>query len=232
VTELRKAIDQEDAKEFAPARNQALGSALAGVMEVEVPDTLVTSQAREKFAVMMTEMRDGGVSDSEIQNQINPENFQKYKDIVKDDIVRDFKISMATDEIARLESISVPDYQVEEQMEMIRKDVQDSEEFDENMIRARVQTTLQRQAVMDWLAEHAVLEVIYEQEVFDQGLLDELAEESLEREKQKASLDSLEEGTVEEADVKMEDERMSLEDRAFQALAYAKEMEDDSEPQH
>jgi FKBP-type peptidyl-prolyl cis-trans isomerase (trigger factor) len=154
-------------------------------MDVEVPDTLITNQAREKFAMMMTDMRDGGVSDEEIQRQINPENFLKYKEIVKDDIVRDFKISMATDEIARLEGIDVPDYQVEEQMEVIRKDAAGAEDFDENMIRSKVKTTLIRQAVMDWLAERAQLKVEYlgAEPEMDEALLEQIAAETLARER-------------------------------------------------
>ena len=234
LAELKKAIDEEDSKEFVPARNAALGKALAGVMDVEVPDTLVTNQAREKYALMMSEMRDGGVSDEEIKRQITPENFLKYKDIVKDDIVRDFKISMATDEIARLEGVDVPDYQVEEQMEAIRKDAGDSEEFDENMIRAKVQTTLQRQAVMDWLADKSELEVEYSEtgEAIDEKLLDELAEQTLQREAEAAKVDpAVVDAKAEEpaAAVKekaetappaaaMDDSKMSLEDKAFEAL--------------
>jgi Bacterial trigger factor protein (TF) C-terminus len=186
LAQLTKAIDDENSREFAPARNKALGDALTLVMDVDVPDTLVTNQAREKFAVMMAEMRDGGVSDEEIKRQISPENFQKYKDIVKDDIVRDFKISMATDEIARLEGIDVPDYQVEEQMEAIRKDAEKDEAFDENLIRSKVKNTLVRQAVMDWLAERSKLQVEYvndNEPEFDEALLTKLAEESLERER-------------------------------------------------
>jgi trigger factor len=186
LAQLTKAIDDENSREFAPARNKALGDALTQVMDVDVPDTLVTNQAREKFAVMMAEMRDGGVSDEEIKRQISPDNFAKYKDIVKDDIARDFKISMATDEIARLEGIDVPDYQVEEQMEAIRKDAEKDETFDENLIRSKVKNTLVRQAVMDWLAERSKLQVEYVNEnepEFDEALLTKLAEESLERER-------------------------------------------------
>jgi trigger factor len=181
--ELRKAVDSEDAKEYVNARNAALGSALADVMNVDVPDTLVTNQAREKFALMMTDMRDNGVSDEEIKRQINPENFGKYKDIAKDDIIRDFKVSMATDEIARLEGIEVPDYQIEEQLQNIKKDVAEGEEFDEAMIRGKVETTLQRQLVFDFLADQGNLEVEYVTEDFDAALMQKLARESLEREK-------------------------------------------------
>jgi len=184
--ELKKAVDGEDAKEFRPARNAAISQALAGVMDVEVPDTLVTKQAREKFAMMMTDMRNSGVPDEEIKRQIQPENFLKYKKIVKDDIVRDFKVSMATDEIGRMESIEVPSHQVEEQMESIRQEAAESkEEYDDAKIRARVVATLQREAVMDYLAENADLEVKYEEEEeFDEALMEKLAAESLAREQQ------------------------------------------------
>lgn len=185
IAELTKAIEEEDSKDFVPSRNKALGESLCTIMDVEVPDTLVTNQAREKFAMMMTDMRDGGVSDEEIQRQINPDNFLKYKDIVRDDIVRDFKISMATDEIARLEGIDVQDYQVEEQMEVIRKDAAGAEDFDENMIRSKVKTTLVRQAVMDWLAERAQLKVEYlgAEPELDEALLEQIAAETLDRER-------------------------------------------------
>lgn len=180
--ELRTAVDQEDAKEYVGARNAALAKALSETVEVEIPDTLITNQARDKFAIMMTEMRDGGVSDEEIKNQIKPENFEKYKNIVKDDIIRDFRVSMATDEIARMEGIDVPDYQVEEQLEAIRKDAaQEGEEIDESSLRGKVEATLQRQAVFDFLADNANLDIKFKDEGFDPELMEKLAEESLKR---------------------------------------------------
>jgi len=195
--ELQEAVDQEDAKEYVPDRNAALAKALAQVMDVEVPDTLVTNQARDKFAMMMSDMRNSGVSDEEIKNQISPENFLKYKKIVKDDIVADFKVSMATDEIARIENIEVDDIKVEEQMENIKKDAaESSEEMDEASMRARVEATLQRQAVMDFLAENADLDVKFLEGEgdFDESLMEQLAEESLAREQQMEEKDEEEIG--------------------------------------
>lgn len=189
MEELKKAVDEEDSKEFKGARNKALADSLAQVLDVEVPDTLVTNQAKEKFAVMMTEMRDGGVSDEEIKKQIAPENFLKYKEIVKDGIVKDFRVSMACDEIATMEGIEVPDYQVEEQMEAIKKDAQ-GEEIDEASIRPKVESTLLRQMVFDFLAQNANLSVEYMEEgeeEFDEGLMQQLADEAVEREEKLAA---------------------------------------------
>ena len=74
-------MDTQDAQEYMGARNEALGQALAERLEVEVPDTLVTNQAREKYAIMMTDMKNNGMADDEIKKMISPENFVKYKDI-------------------------------------------------------------------------------------------------------------------------------------------------------
>merc|ERR1712166_1432590 len=171
----------------------------------------------------------------EIKNQINSDNFLKYKNIVKDDIIKDFKVSMATDEIARLENIEVEDYQIEEQMESIKQDAENSkEDFDETQIRSRVEATLLRQAVMDFLAEKADLEVKFVdgEGEFDESLMEKLAEESQARE------ESFEVETTEESEVADESspvvveetpvaepvaedrdlESMSLADKAFYAL--------------
>lgn len=188
--ELRTAVDSEDAKEFRPARNAALAKALAEVMDVDVPDTLVTGQAREKYALFMSDMRASGVPDEEIKKQISPENFLKYKKIVKDDIIKDFKVSMAVDEIGRTEGIEVPESQVAEQMEAVKEQAAEDEEneMDEAQIRARVENTLQREAVMDFLAENADLELIFEEEQdFDEELMAKLAAESLAREEEAAA---------------------------------------------
>lgn len=228
LEELRKALEEEDSKEFVGARNAALASALANVLDVQVPDTLVTNQAREKFAVMMTEMRDNGVPDEEIKNQIKPENFLKYKSIVKEDIITDFRVSMACDEIARVEGIEVPDYQVEEQLQAIKKDAKgSSEEFDETMIRPKVESTLQRQLVFDFLAKNANLTVEYleEEEQFDEEVMNKLLEETLEREREMA--EKAAEGTniaptaqVEstKAEPVQDDPNASLEDKAYKAI--------------
>eukprot|EP00985_Skeletonema_marinoi_P000920 scaffold368_cov137-Skeletonema_marinoi.AAC.11 len=197
--ELRKAVDSQDAQEYMGVRNAALGKALSDIIDVDVPDTLVTNQAREKYALMMTDMRDSGMADEDIKQLINPENFIKYKDIQKDDIVRDFKISMAVDEIARLENIQVPAYQVEEQIQSLKdqaaKEGQSTEGLDDEQMRRKVESTLERRMVYDLLAEVAELEVEYvNDDEFDEDLLEKLAQESLEREQVAAAEQASEEG--------------------------------------
>jgi len=117
---------------------------------------------------------------------ITPENFLKYKDIYKGDIIKDFKVTLAVEELAKLENIEVPAYQIDEQMENLKMEAQQAgDEFDEGMVRQRVQATLQSRLVFDFLAENADLEIEYVDEndvKIDQELLAKLAEDSLKRE--------------------------------------------------
>jgi len=156
-------------------------------MDVDVPDTLVTNQSREKYAQMMAEFRTGGMEDEEIKKLITPENFIKYKDIQKPDIVDDFKTSMATDEIARLENIEVPSYQIDEQMEAVKKEANGEDLGDENMLRGKIESTIMRRLVFDFLAEHAEMDVTFEDDSFDDDLMEKLSRESLEREEKEAA---------------------------------------------
>ena len=159
-----------------------MSASLAGVMDVEVPDTLITNTAREKYAQMMAEFRGSGMDDDQIKKLITPENFLKYKDIEKADIEKDFKTSMATDEIARLENIEVPSYQVEEQLEAVRKEADGEDLGDEGQLRSKIESTLMRRLVFDFLADNAELEVEYvEEEEFDEKMLEELAEQTMQR---------------------------------------------------
>lgn len=65
--ELRKAVDEEEARVSVNARNECMGKALTPRLSIEIPDTILTNQARDKYAVMMTEMRDQGMEDAEIK---------------------------------------------------------------------------------------------------------------------------------------------------------------------
>eukprot|EP00594_Rhizosolenia_setigera_P008410 CAMPEP_0178958852 /NCGR_PEP_ID=MMETSP0789-20121207/11896_1 /TAXON_ID=3005 /ORGANISM="Rhizosolenia setigera, Strain CCMP 1694" /LENGTH=634 /DNA_ID=CAMNT_0020641651 /DNA_START=148 /DNA_END=2052 /DNA_ORIENTATION=+ len=232
--ELLKAVDEEDAKEFVNERNVALSSSLAEVMDIEVPDTLVTNQAREKYAIMMTEFRDQGTSDEEIKRLISPENFLKYKDIYAPDIKRDFKVNLAIDEIAKLEGIEVPSYQIEEQLANLKQEAESNgDEFDESVVRSRVESTLISRYVFDFLADNGDLEVEYVEDKFDEKMMTELAQQSMERDGIDAKLEDApvdavieEEPEVEKGEPEPETEAVVEEEPEVEAV-----IEEEPEPE-
>jgi len=182
--ELENAINDEESGEFVEDRNKALGDCLAERISVGVPDTVVTQQAREKYTMTMTEMRDNGTPDEEIKKIITPENFLKFKAIYREGIEKDFKISMAVDELAQTQNVVPDPTDVEAQMQSVKKEVEDAgETFDDAALRPRVESTIQRKMVFDLMAREANLDVEYVgEEDFDPELLTKLAQESLERE--------------------------------------------------
>merc|ERR1712238_622854 len=116
-----------------------------------------------------------------------------YKEIQKKDIVNGFKVSMAIDEIARLENIEVASYEVDEQIANLKKENEDEDMGDEAKLRAKVEQTIQRKMEFDYLDSVADLSVTYkdENEGFDADLMDTLAKESLDREEGKLSSDGV-----------------------------------------
>jgi len=189
LSEVKKAVDAEDAREFVGARNKALEGSLSERIEMVIPETLVKMQAKEKFAVMLTEMRDNGTPDAEIKKLVSPENFEKYVDISRDGITRDLKASLAVEEIAREENIRIDPQEIEEQLSNIKKEMKEQGEtdMDESATRGKIEATLQRNYVMDLLAERAKLDVKYEeQEEFDEKLMNQLMEQQIELEEKTA----------------------------------------------
>lgn len=190
-SELRKAVDEEDAKLFVDERNKALASSLADRVDVEIPDTVITQQAREKYAVMMADFRTQGMSDEDLKKMITPENFLKYKNLSKDEIAVDFRVGLAVDAIAEAEGIQVDSSIIEEQLVALQRQAEkDGQEYKPEDYRGKVEATLRRKSVLDFLAEHANLTVEYISDAnegeFDETLMQELAEETLERERKAA----------------------------------------------
>ncbi|CAN0509450.1 unnamed protein product, partial [Laminaria digitata] len=71
--EVKDAVMEETGTSKKDARNRALEDAVLEVTQVEIPETLIIEQAREKFAIMMTDFKDQGQPDEQIQKMITKE---------------------------------------------------------------------------------------------------------------------------------------------------------------
>ena len=100
----------------------------------------------------MAEFRTGEMANEEINNLMAPENFQKYKDIQKSDIVDYFKTSKVTDEV---EGIQVPSLQIDEQLEAVKKKANGEAGGDGNVLRNKIGSTIICRMTLDFLADSA-----------------------------------------------------------------------------
>eukprot|EP00549_Striatella_unipunctata_P004359 CAMPEP_0118700294 /NCGR_PEP_ID=MMETSP0800-20121206/16482_1 /TAXON_ID=210618 ORGANISM="Striatella unipunctata, Strain CCMP2910" /NCGR_SAMPLE_ID=MMETSP0800 /ASSEMBLY_ACC=CAM_ASM_000638 /LENGTH=495 /DNA_ID=CAMNT_0006600821 /DNA_START=261 /DNA_END=1748 /DNA_ORIENTATION=- len=191
MTEIQKAIDKDDAEDYTEDRNRVLSKGLAERIDMEVPDSLITTKVSDKYANMMAEMRTNGMADEDLKLLITPESFEKYKKIEAPDAIADFKVSRAVDEIAAAEGISVTPESIENQVQLVKKSNKDQAPMnpaEEKKLRQSIEVTLLRREVMDLLADNSKLEVEYVDEgAFDQQLMDDLADSSLQREIQAAA---------------------------------------------
>nr|AFA52580.1 trigger factor [Vaucheria litorea] len=142
--EILSALNSEGDKKKFEARDKALEAALLERIEAEIPETLVIERARQKFAIMMADMKSQGQQDdAELRKMITPENFNKYKEVVRESTTKQLKVSLALSMIAEKEGIELDQGEIEDQLELIRAEVK-GEEFDEAVAKERIEATLQK----------------------------------------------------------------------------------------
>merc|ERR1712157_160724 len=67
--------------------HKELEKALAERLTSTLPEALVVESAKQRFAVMLAEMRNSGTDDAALKQMISPEGFQKYLKVVRPKVV-------------------------------------------------------------------------------------------------------------------------------------------------
>jgi len=157
--EVRAAVGEEGDKRNTAARNDEIEKCLVGLVTCEIPESLIENQAKEKFATMMSEQRESGVSDEELKKMVTKEGFEKYKKVAAKGIERTMIASLVVDDLARREGLSADEIAVEDQVQLSRAQAEQAgQEFDEARMKETIEATLKREAVMDWLASKLTIE--------------------------------------------------------------------------
>mmetsp|Transcript_4515 Transcript_4515/g.6229 ORF Transcript_4515/g.6229 Transcript_4515/m.6229 type:complete len:506 (-) Transcript_4515:232-1749(-) len=159
--EIIAAVSQENQDLQTQNRNRALEDALLEKVEIEIPETLVTEQAREKFAMMMADMKsEGSKTDEEIKEMISAENFEKYKEIVRKNVTRGLAATIALSDIAKRENLEVDELEVEDQLELTKNQARGDPNFDEEAVKNKIEAQLQKNMVLDWIAEKSTVNYV------------------------------------------------------------------------
>jgi len=159
LAEVDKVVREDVDERQKELRNKALEEALLEVVDVEIPETMVVQQARDKFAMMMTEMKEQeDKSEEEIKALITPENFNRYKEVVRGSITRTLKASLALNVIADEKGLQVPKLEIDDQVDLLRNEAKiRNEEFDEELVRDKIEATIQRRMVLEYIAEKSTI---------------------------------------------------------------------------
>lgn len=157
--EVRAAVGEEGDKRNANTRNSAIEEQLVKLVACDMPASLVESQAKEKFAMMMAEQREAGVGDADLKKMVTKEGYEKYKRVASKTIVRTLLSSMVVEELSVKEGIKADPTAVEDQLQLMKvRAEQAKQEFVEADAKGSIEATLKREAVLDWVASKLKIE--------------------------------------------------------------------------
>ena len=111
---LREGVETDREERQRMNAHKAITKALVDVLpsSFEVPETLVDQATKERFAMMLGDMREQGQSDEKLKELITPENYERYKKITKPMVVSKIKGDFAIKAISQQQGLVVPQDQV------------------------------------------------------------------------------------------------------------------------
>eukprot|EP00904_Undaria_pinnatifida_P012763 jgi/Undpi1/8617/HiC_scaffold_25.g11082.m1 len=169
--EVENAVMEETGTSKKDARNRALEDAILAVTEVEIPETLIIEQAREKFAIMMTEFKDQGQPDEQIQKMITKENFLKYVEVVRKNTTRGLSLGLLFTYIAEKEGIEFDPREVVDQLDLVRAQAKgQGQDMDEAAAKDKIEAQLERDLVLDFVAERSTIKWLPARPVEEQAM--------------------------------------------------------------
>merc|ERR1712157_228542 len=143
--EVENTVGGQEEDKTTDTVHKELEKALAERLTSTLPEALVVESAKQRFAVMLAEMRNSGTDDAALKQMISPEGFQKYLKVVRPKVVTELRGKLAVESIGR--SIGV---QADEQ-----QDADSGAAFNEEKAREKVTYELQRVAVLDKVRDQA-----------------------------------------------------------------------------
>ena len=92
---LKEGVQQDADEKMRQKTLAAFEKALVEALpdDFEVPETLVENVSKERFAMMLGDMRERGTSDAELRKLVTPENYERYKKISRVQVLNSIKVS-------------------------------------------------------------------------------------------------------------------------------------------
>jgi FKBP-type peptidyl-prolyl cis-trans isomerase (trigger factor) len=157
---LKEGVMADVEEKFKANTHKALTKALVATLpeEFEVPETLVDQITKEKFAMMLGDLREQGKPDEELKELVTPENYEAYKSVSRPMATASIKADFALKAVAMQQGLAVPEEQVEDELMTLQAQaVQRGEKFKPSQVRPKVQQQLEKNLILDWLAGFATI---------------------------------------------------------------------------
>ena len=155
---LREGVQMDMDERLKANTHAALTKALVESLpeEFEVPETMIEQVTKDRFAMMLADMREQGQSDEKLKDIITPENYERYKKISRPMTTGSIKADFAIKTVGQQQNLVVSQDKVDDEiMTLQAQSLQRGEKFKESEVRPKVAAQLEKTMVLDWLEEHA-----------------------------------------------------------------------------
>lgn len=139
-------------------KQQALSDALLGQVEVELPETLVEQEVDTLLSQTAMQLSRQGI---DIKKLFTQEMLPALRSRSRPEAIERLKRSLALQEVAKRESISVEPATVEARVKELLQQYADKD-IDRDRLREVVEEELLTEKIMDWLEEHSTIELVPE----------------------------------------------------------------------
>jgi trigger factor len=162
LTEYKESIEKQFQEQAKKSTDQnivnALETALIEIADADLPETLIERETMNILNQMANQFSQYGM---DVNKLFTRETIPKMKENCRTDAINNLKQQLAIEEIAKKENIVVSDEAIVAKMSEILPQLA-GENVDENRLRSFVTDDLQKEQTLDWLKQHAKVELVPE----------------------------------------------------------------------
>lgn len=163
LAELRESLTERYQKEAVrntkENQHEALLKALVKKLEVEIPETLIRREANNLLSQTIMQLSRQGL---DVNKMFTPEIADAMRDRARPDAIDSLKRTLALAEVAKQESLTVDEADIQARMDEMLGEVQEPEKVDQERLREVVNEELLKDTILDWLLEKNTVELVPE----------------------------------------------------------------------
>ncbi|MDJ0844986.1 trigger factor [Crocosphaera sp.] len=160
IAELRESLEKQFKESVEDETKQsihtAITSELSKVCTVDLPDTLVQDEVSRVLTQTAMQMEQMGIDLGQLFTQ---ENLPKLRENARPEAIERLKQTLILQEIAKVESITLEEAEIEERSNEIKEQLQ-GQEVDPDKLRDVVEEQLTTEKTLNWLQEKATVELV------------------------------------------------------------------------
>ncbi len=162
IADLRESLETrftEEAEEKTKSnKEQAILDELITKIEVELPETLVEREVEFMITQTAMQLQNQGI---DIKRLLNQETLPMLKERSRPDAIERIKRTLALGEVARRESITTSDSEINDRVREVMADLE-GRDVDPERLRTAVAEDLLKEKILNWLEEHNTVELVPE----------------------------------------------------------------------